>query len=95
MAAVGRCLATFALLVVICSAHAAVAQNGWYVVPNDYLNPPDDAYHRGINAKDTAEKIKWYRIAADQGDRRAQDIWQANVGTATIPIVFTSGGDPV
>jgi TPR repeat protein len=74
MTAVGRCLATLALLVVICSAHAAVAQNGWYVVPNDYLNPPDDAYHRGINAigKDTAEAIKWYRIAADQGDPRAQ-----------------------
>ena len=67
-----RCLV--ALLVVICSAHAAVAQNGGYVVPN-VLDLPDDAYHRGMNAilkGNYAEAIKWYRVAADQGDPRAQ-----------------------
>jgi TPR repeat protein len=84
VAAVGRCFATFALLVVICSAHAAMAQNGWYVVPNDYLNPPDDAYHRAILKRNHAEAIKWYRIAADQGDPRAQkalgDMNNAGVG---------------
>jgi TPR repeat protein len=55
-----RCLAT--LLVAIFSAHAAVAQN-------------HNAYDRGQGAileDNYAEAIKWYRIAADQGDARAQ-----------------------
>ena len=59
---VGRRSAIFALLVAILSAHAAAAQN-------------DDAYDRGENAifeHNYAEAIKWYRIAADQVDARAQ-----------------------
>jgi hypothetical protein len=67
-------LATLAVLVVVFSAHAAAAQNGSYVVPNDYP-PIDDAYYRGMDAarkRDYAEALKWHHIAADHGDPRAQ-----------------------
>jgi hypothetical protein len=66
----------FALLIVIFSVNAAVAWDGGYVVPPAFPHPPDDPYWRGIevNSSNPAEAMKWYRIAADQGDARAQDM---------------------
>src|SRR5215469_5143713 len=67
----------FALVVVIFSVQGAVAWDGGYVVPdNSAIAPPNDPYWRAVEANlkhDNAEAMKWYRMAADHGDARAQN----------------------
>jgi hypothetical protein len=65
----------FALCVVIFSVHRAVAWDGGYVVP-DSPGTLNDPFSRGVSAHiegNSAEAMKWLRIAADQGDAEAQD----------------------
>jgi uncharacterized protein len=70
---------SFALLgALIFSVHAAVAQNGGYVIQGPGQRAIEDAtaaYDRGIVAilqGRRSEAAKWYRLAAEQGDTRAQ-----------------------